>query len=465
MLSRKSLMTWGVACLVTFSGLAESRVRSDVKLSDDACLKSRPGESAPTIVKLREGQPVQVLERRGRWLRITTDGKVGWITRTQVASRPVSLARPASSPRKRDGWNAPRRDTVVSGMSRLAPKSGDEWQKGMNATVRSPAAIRQRPSTKSAELYEVSRGEKLKIVLLDEEGGKWARVQDETGARGWVETSALSPLEDTLPVVPTGRHENPGSDARHGSKVHAGDEENAARFTYGAVAGLGVLARTQSLASNGTGIRANYGLSYSNPAVMVSGNLGTKLGRVELGMQVAFLKAAGGPGIRVEGQNDSAGNLDVQGSELCASTMVGTWVGGKIISIRVGYRRQFTTIERSQVALLPSETTSGIIFGSSLHAPRLGKRLGARLGVDAMLSGSLEQSAGMRDGAASSLRMFSLGAEGTYRLGRSLAAFMSYGLDYEKARFSGASDRETTALGGTRTAFRHVMGAGMSVQF
>src|SRR6185436_20476136 len=86
------------------------------RLNAEARLRARPGERAPTLTKLNEGQTVRVVGRQGRWVKVSVGGRTGWITRTQieggggdtqVAARDVpSRKRDRGGDTARKGWSS-----------------------------------------------------------------------------------------------------------------------------------------------------------------------------------------------------------------------------------------------------------------------------------------------------------------------------------------------------------------------
>src|SRR5690349_5746583 len=112
-------MVFGLALLGWSASASADEV---VRLNTDANLRARPGERAPTLAKLGEGQKVRIIGRQGRWLKVSYKGKVGWLTRTQVedsadddvAARPsTDKKRTSSGGKARKAWSGDVDDDSV----------------------------------------------------------------------------------------------------------------------------------------------------------------------------------------------------------------------------------------------------------------------------------------------------------------------------------------------------------------
>jgi uncharacterized protein YgiM (DUF1202 family) len=224
-----------------------------VRTNTEANLRARPGERAPTLAHLDEGQTVRVLGRQGRWLKVSVKGKVGWITRTQVADDGEAIGARASSEKKRTaaakarkkGWKSMDDEAVGAdavegedeGMAEdeddkeakedakpskkeakaeereekeeraktdeeddaKADKKKDKKDKkqasakiakgGEVVAVRS-VAVRAKPNKKADEKYDVKKGTQLTVLALNEEGD-WIKVEDSEGEKGWVKKKDL----------------------------------------------------------------------------------------------------------------------------------------------------------------------------------------------------------------------------------------------------------------------------------
>lgn len=84
------------------------------------------GERSKVVTTVRSGKSLKVLARKGRWLKVKVNGRVGWIVRSNVAQ---------SQARKRD--RSKRRRAFVSGRSRkrdLRRRSAPKDRYGLDAT-------------------------------------------------------------------------------------------------------------------------------------------------------------------------------------------------------------------------------------------------------------------------------------------------------------------------------------------
>ena len=84
---RKVWLVGAALASLLMAGMASEASADSERLTTDARLRVRPGERAPTLMKLDEGTSVRVIGRQGRWLKVSVRGKIGWITRTQIEGR------------------------------------------------------------------------------------------------------------------------------------------------------------------------------------------------------------------------------------------------------------------------------------------------------------------------------------------------------------------------------------------
>lgn len=524
-----STLRWMVMVVLAV-GLAagaprEAAADEVVRMSTNARMRSRPGERAPTIAKLTEGQTVRIVGRQGRWLKVTARGRVGWITRTQVeivdepvAARPTqNKKRAAEPPRRKKGWSSldedavgedtvdedaedeeaeappPRAKPVAKpakkpkkiakkapppkrAKKKAPPAAKPTLRAGATVTIEGEVSVRQRPTARADELYTTEGGEEMKVLVVSDDAA-WVRVEDADGAKGWVQARAVR-----LPEPEPEEAEEEWADDDSGAGDDDGDDEAPTRvrrrakkgqLAWSAHANLGILSKSQQFSSQGSGIRANYGLVNTAPAVMAGARIAKPFGGYTLGAEASYLMTVGGDGIAVE---DPAAQMAGTAGEVLAWSANAVEVRGTVgyrldqkkgyqLVGRVGYHLASVTVDQSDTAKLPSERLSGFTVGVGLEAPRLTPKLAGRVGVELLLGATLEQTEGLRDGEAQSLAGYYLHCGAAYQVKRNLDATASYALALERFGFMGTSEREATASGGSRSDTQHVFTVGASYRF
>jgi uncharacterized protein YgiM (DUF1202 family) len=132
-------------------------------------LHVRPGEAAPIVGHAEEGDELEVIDHQGRWLKVKTGRRVGWVTRTEVAP-----TKPAE-PRNRSG------------------RSGFSGKRASDAVKVTIAIDRVRgfddPRTKARNVLELERGDVVTVIGRGHDG--WVLVEHETDGVGWIPASVV----------------------------------------------------------------------------------------------------------------------------------------------------------------------------------------------------------------------------------------------------------------------------------
>jgi uncharacterized protein YgiM (DUF1202 family) len=511
-----------------------------VRTNTEANLRARPGERAPTLAHLDEGQSVRVLGRQGRWLKVSVKGKVGWITRTQVADEGESTAARASTEKKRTaaakarkkGWSsmddeavgsdavdgddaadegeetaasdddsAPpakvakdskeskkdakaereaareEEETAAADDDKAEKKAKQEAMKapakkakitkgGEVVTVRS-TAVHAKPSKKSDEKWDADKGAKLTVVAMNEEGD-WIKVEDSDGDKGWVAKKDLRASADDL-----GSDDSGDAVASSDESVDEGRSVRAVAPKQGpmaiwASANVGVLAKIQTYASGGDGLRANYGLDNTAPAVIGGIGFMRHMGNFNLGADAGIVATVGGSGIAIAassgGMAETLGwqalEIDVRGHAQYVLSPKGYAIGA-----RAGYHVSSVTVDVSKNAKLPSEKLAGFMVGAGFEAPHLTQKIGMRIGADLLVGGSLLQTEGLKDGDESTASAIFANAGLSYAFTSKLGLTATYQMAFENFTWAGVNQREAGATDAKRQDVQHVVGAGMSYTF
>jgi hypothetical protein len=355
----------------------------------------------------------------------------------------------------------------------------------MQVVVASKTSVRQRPSAKGDEMYEVDKGEEMKVILTVEDGS-WVRVVDGSGTKGWVETSALrvpstaTATASLAPVAPPSSAQvaatEDDSDSPSNSAALPADEVpsiaaesspgDRKKFTLSLGADLAFMSRDQSFTTNaGVG---NYSLSNAAPGFLVAADAALRLGKhFELEADVVYVQTVGDNTITMD-LNGMSGSVGWSAQSVDARIGAGLRFGadGKIIlSARAGLHMANTNVDASDTVKLPSEGVLGYTIGGALAMPRVTKKIGLYLSADAMLIGDFSQSEGIKDGDSSAILTYLIGAAGTFRLSRAVVATASYTLTYQGIGFGGADQRDPAAAGGTRIDTQHLFALGLKYQF
>ncbi len=136
---RQALQIVLLALLLIGSAGAQTMVSVDRPILN---MRSGAGTDKPILWALAQGFPLQVLDRKGQWLKVKDfEGDLGWVYRPLVSKKAHVIVR---------------------------------------ATV---ANVRSAPSTRSQVRGKVQYGEVLRTL---ERKKSWVRVQRQSGTQGWI---------------------------------------------------------------------------------------------------------------------------------------------------------------------------------------------------------------------------------------------------------------------------------------
>jgi uncharacterized protein YgiM (DUF1202 family) len=557
--------SWTVALgmLLSTWGLETARAE-DLKTTSAATLRARPGEKAPALTKIGVGQTVKVIERQGRWVKVSVGGRIGWVTRTQVADieEAAPAAAEAKQPKRHNSKTKPKavEEEVASAPAQAEPPpprvsaaKKKKWSKnvghgesvggdvvaskkdketrvplndkskgapapvasapikkvvvGMAVVTARTTPIRQRPSAKAEELYSVDAGEQMKVILVGDDGAKWVRVQDSSGAKGWVETASLrtggdapaavaqnddeerapiaaapkrapaaSKVVERKPVAVAraeaeGESDNAGGGGGAGggsaAEVASEPETTVTRssaprksvFFIGAE--FGFLSRNQTFTSQGDGLNANYNLNSAAPAISIGAGLRLRLSKpFSFVGDLGYMRSVGGNTITVGSTVLAWGSQGIE-----ARAGIGWHLGNIMLVGRVGFHYAAFGIDDDVTAKLPSEDVIGGTVGLAVEAPHLISKFSLHASADMLLLGDATQTVGRRDGEYSRIAKYIFDAGVTYDLSNKLVLAGTYSLHFQGLGFGGADERETTAAGGKRVDLQHMFSLGVRYTF
>lgn len=509
----------------------------------DARLRARPAERAPTVVKVDEGDQVKILARKGRWLKVSYKGEVGWVTRTQVEDD-VTVTKEKDEDAKDSKTNKRRGDSGFDTLDEDArgedgitedsegddeeavaedeapPKKGKKGKKskggdkadkggavtvGMKIVFIDDSPVRLRPNAKADSLFKARKGEGMEVIVADDDSD-YVRVLARDGSKGWVERKVVaSASSEAAMVAKEGggdaadeEDENPVGGRKKGRRSASADEGDGddgggddgggdesdeeevavedegssdggaapGGLMFGVNARVGLLAKAQAFTSGGTGIKANYKLSNSAPAVHAVGWVSKPFGPKYIAQaELLYLRTIGGKGIAV-----SDGTTNEQLGWVTQTIDVRVLGGYKLspkylVAGVVGYHAAQIVVQESTIAALPGEAIKGIRLGAELQAPKLTSTIGLRASIETLLSGKLTQQEGFRDGDSAAMAAYYAAIQAFYAWKPKLVIQAAYQLSYETFAFSGTSQREASAVDGKRQDLQHVILGGVGYVF
>ncbi|HEX2691233.1 MAG TPA: SH3 domain-containing protein [Kofleriaceae bacterium] len=447
-----------------------------VKTNQSTKLYSRAGEQSPVILTVKSGQLMTLLAQDGRWLKVRTAGRTGWIPRSKV-DMPDGEEEIARNTRRRpfvDGRGTKRgfggeggpEDRIGAdaagdagdeggaeprSRSTRSPKGdddgddqpsrgtkdpdGDDGTKEASRTmahVSEKTVILNDPKKDSDESF--TAGPKT-VLYVGESTGTWTFVETDEGDAGYVLTSKLD-IEE-----PQG-----GS----GGRMRAIDARGR----------LGVTLVRQSLSTPGAMgvLPENYSASSSSLTIALGGSvLYPYRTRYWVGGELTYDFDKAIPGISYMNQTISFSyhvfNLRaVAGYDLQKKN--GMTVYGRLglhyDSFQVADVANFT----QNTAKLPNQTITAPTLGGALSIPRLTKEIGLKVSLDVILLGSsVAQTKNLEDGTDPSTKALFLGGVFSYRWKPKMDLQATYDLTYESLSFSGLPP-PTSQRGHMGTAIR-----------
>lgn len=465
-----------------------------VKTNQSTKLYSRAGEQSPVVLSVKSGQTMTVLATDGRWLKVRTQGRTGWVPRSKV-DMPEGDEEIARNTRRRpfvDGRSTRRGfggeggpdDRVgadatgdggdsKSGNSNDGDGDGDGGQKsrggksrggddgdskgGDDDTAEAPrpmahvsesTTIYSEPNKSSEASF--TAGPKTAIYVL-EAAGKWSLVENDDGDAGYVLTSKLN-IEESA----------------GGARKRMIDLRGR----------LGVTFVKQSLATPGMPtaiVPENYSASSSAFTVALGGAvLYPYQKRAWLGGELGYDFNKAVPGISYKNQTTSFSyhvlNLRaVAGYDLQKKN--GMTVYGRLGLHYDSFQVADATDLNKNLAKLPNQIIAAPILGGALDIPRLAPKIGLKVSLDFIpFLASVSQTKNLEDGTDPSAKALFLGGALTYRWKPKMDLQVTYDLTYESLSFGGAPPA-TSQRGHTGTAtrsgsdFNNALSAGIAYAF
>lgn len=493
-------------CLVT--AVSAPAWAEKVKINQTAKLYARQGEQAPVIFKLKAGDKVTLLAKDGRWLKVRTNGRTGWIPRSKAdvgdddegiqrntRRRPFVDGRSKdrgslgdTSPDDRVGGDATGdgggkdaddddkkpvkkgRDKdkdaddddkpVKKGKGKDKDKDDDDDVKVSDDEPKRPTAHVGSKTTiytdkdKSSDSAFVAKPDDV-LFVNGKTSGKWTEVENSEGDLGYVLTSKLELSDDSGDATP-------------------------AKRTLSARARGGVTFVQQGLRTAGSTATAppdNYNIAVAAATLALGGTYLRPYNKdLVLGGDALLSLAKAIPGVRYTPQGGTSTTTGFSIYDLDLRFVVGYDLhkpNGMMILGRVGLR--YDSFQVSDVgnltknpATLPSEIQISPAIGAGLALPKLTPKLGLLFALDAMFTASMKQTKGLEDGKSPSAKGACLSAGMNYKWMPNLDIQASYDLTYMSASF-GAVDpnsmRNHQGTSVTRTDIDHMITVGVAKAF
>lgn len=472
------------------------------------------GERSKVVTTVRSGKRLEVLGRKGRWLKVRVNGKTGWIVRSNIEQ----------SAKARDSRDRKtRRRAFVTGRSRkrdLRRKSAPKDRYGLDATnteagvdsddfvivddgstdpIKRKKRRKEKPrknedvededleddiEDSDLELDDLEDDEELGDDLEDDEEDVrpeyvFARVDVDlrAGKAKDAEEVSLAKPGDRLAVVERdGDWIKVTTSEGDTGWVPSEKVRGQSKYQFLVRGSLGLGSYSQSFTSDSTMLFGNYDIGARAAVIGATGEmLYDYSADYMLGAELDLSYSYSTPGIRVE-ENDNAADtgFSVLDAILVAKGGKKLHAGTKTVAyLRLGYRYQSFQIKNvddftNNLATLPSENLKSPVLGVELAVPQLTDKISARVIIDTMLVGaSRSQTAGLEDGQTSRAKALLGGAVVTYDYKPNLTLLAGYNYHWAKTEWAGAASsmRKHDATEAERADSTHVVSFGVAKGF
>lgn len=400
----RSLHFATLAALATCSIVQPARADERVTLNE-VTLRKLPGENQDPVATYAAGVKVEVLEVKGRWVRIKIDKATGWVPRTKLSEPTVAPDGPA--PPADAGPRSRKLAVVVS---------------------RADVVLRARPEADAPVLAPAAVGASL--TVLDGAAGGWLHVDDGAGHAGWVPAGAV---RDPGAATPT---EAPPVVAPRRPR------RDAATWTLHGSAALGYRSIDQRFTSNAVGGLANYAVNADASAIDAELVAMPPLGTLRLGGEAAIRYTASDPGIDYPGPTLEPGSIPFTMFEARAVARVGYHVGPVTPQLRLGGAYgAFLADEVANAGRMPREALWAATLGVGVEVAPLRAPVVIEARFDQALISRRQQTDGLADGMSSSTGGQWLDVRLAYAVGRHLVVFAGFAYERHATDWSGASER------------------------
>jgi SH3-like domain-containing protein len=483
--------TFAFALVLAGAGVASAE---DGTATESTKLFEDPGERSDVILKIKEGEKVDVLSKDGRWLRVRVRGRTGWVMRTAIEVEEEAVPR---NTRRRPfvegrstgrGWTGGTEDDRVGGdavdddddggggddgggddddggddrgRGRGGDDGGGDDDDGGDDDGGSTSRPRVKVMAKKVSLYTdreerddvaatVRRGD---VLFLEREDDGWYLVETADGDSGWLKASQVETTDD-------GGEDGP---SRPGKRVIVGTAQ----------LGVKLLGSRLTTAGGANAVPDNYVLGSSAATLSIGGELWYPYGKdYLLGGELSYAGSKAVPGLTYMGVNTGVTIHDLDLRAVAAYDL--KKANGMMPMARLGYHYENFAIANvsnvmSNPAKIPSEIFRGPTLGAALEIPRLTPKIGLRVGLDALLFASKRvQTKNLEDGASPKSKAYWLGAGATYVWKNGMAFVGNYELTYSTTDFGAplaTSQRGHTGTGSARKDVNHGVTIGVNRLF
>ncbi len=360
----------------------------------------RPGESEKVVARITRGTRVEVLARRGRWIKVRVGKKRGWLTRTTVRQRPVSVS---GERQRRWSQDEARRQ---------------RWKRKRQVRRTQPARAPKRVATTTRAAEDIA-----------DTPAKPAPAADET-------PSVTKPLPQ---VGPRGVFVS----ARAGMKTLAMD------FTSDGQSGIGNYAiRTRAAA-----MQLSAGAETAVGPLRVAAEANYRFSNAAPGIHYEASSGASG---------DMAFMAHEVDATVSAGARLSRSLGGVVGVARAGYTYSVLLFDQvDNVGMLPSEDLRGAIVGGEIIAPRAWPKTAVRARFDVLVSGQRGQTAGLEDGDSSAASSTWFTAQVTRAMRGAMSLELVYRYQSAHTDWTGPSMRQADALEAARSDTAHTLVLGL----
>ncbi len=454
------LITTGLLLVDLHAAAAET-----VYAKNTVRIRQQPGERSRVVAKIKSGKKLRVLSRRGRWLKVSANGRTGWVTRTSVTRRDADSA---FGGRFDDGKSSTenktrKKDRDVDDFDEDEDEDEDEDLNDIEAADEIDNKTRRLSRKERRRLKRQQRAEKRRI----REEQREKRRQERLARRDSEEED--DDAEDEVDDDGIRVHKKRPKRKRF-------NVEDEPKFSIGANAALGYGVIGMDFTSNGVGELANYNVGSAAATLRLSGKFKyRKSQKISYGADLSYTGSISSPGIRVN-IGGNAADTGFTTHELAAAARLGYSINqskGMAIVGRLGFHHQVFTISdvnnvNTNLALLPSETLTGATVGGLFEYDRITSKIGAHIGIDALFPASRKQTGGLEDGASSSVLAAWLTMGMTYKFTPKWTGIAGYRYSYADTSWSGAainSQRGHNATQASRTDTSHLFTVGAATDF
>ena len=445
--------------LLAFVAISSAPARADQVTSVETPLFAGPGEASRKLAVLAPGTEVEIIGRKGRWLKTRAAGKRGWVPRSAVDE--AQTPEPPSPSPEPGRWRA--RPAVRAGAERKAI-----WMDGSELVRvgQHSIAARAEPRAAAAAVFDAAPGDELRVAGRRTPG--WLLVENARGVSGWVARSSLRVAPAAPAAAPPAAVERDAARSAQRQEPDRATALLAGRRWIRAGAGIGIASLASDFSSDGTGELGAYRISASAAAASSSLELAVApTRRLWMAADGGYQLALGIPGIRQRGAEEAAvaAPLGFAWHRFDGGGRLGLRVGTSALAYaRVGYHFEwFHVDEVSNPGRLARESLSGPTAGLGLTAA-LGTSVLLRARADLLVGGRRRQTPGLEDGEDSSA-LAAWGEIGvSYLAARSLAFAAAYSLGWAHTEWRGSSPRQPDVTGAVRTDRSHLLLVGVEKQ-